>query len=228
MALANGPFKPKDKVNVFWQGQWYKGEIEKPNPDFTYAVKYDDGDKDDEVIIDNIRHQYKKGDKVVCWYTPSWWGATIEADNGDFTYHVKYEDGDEDKTLHIDDICDGWDANDEVSVLAEDHWWGAKIAKVNNNAGVITYDVKYDDGEEDKDVSVDYIRDFRTDDCEELKEKDAVVVYYTQDKHWYTGKVSKVHGDAVYDVAYDDGDKDEKLNVPLYDAASKVQAFYER
>ncbi|MFO1520414.1 MAG: hypothetical protein U1F57_12260 [bacterium] len=101
----SGLYYPKDKIEILWQGGWYKGEImyrEKPG---FYKVHYDGywHSRDEIVPVGNIRKpskrvsviltELKPGDAVELMdgdhYRP---GAFVEAKDGKAV--VKFKDGD--------------------------------------------------------------------------------------------------------------------------------------
>lgn len=97
------------KIEAKWKGgSFYKGTIAAFNADGTYAVNYDDGDKEAAVKEANIKLQevapvttFKVGDKVEAHWKggQTWWKGTIAAVNADGTYNINYDDGDKESNL---------------------------------------------------------------------------------------------------------------------------------
>jgi len=97
------------KVEAKWKGgSFYKGTIAAFNADGTYAVNYDDGDKEAAVKEENIKLQavapaytYKVGEKVEAHWKggQTWWKGAIAAVNADGTYNINFDDGDKEMNL---------------------------------------------------------------------------------------------------------------------------------
>lgn len=97
------------KIEAKWKGgSFYKGTIAAFNADGTYAVNYDDGDKEASVKESNIKLQevtpvlsYKVGDKIEAHWKggQTWWKGTIAAVNADGTYNINFDDGDKESNL---------------------------------------------------------------------------------------------------------------------------------
>lgn len=97
------------KIEAKWKGgSFYKGTIAAFNADGTYAVNYDDGDKESSVKESNIKLQevvpvlsYKVGDKVEAHWKggQTWWKGTIATVNADGTYNINFDDGDKETNL---------------------------------------------------------------------------------------------------------------------------------
>lgn len=97
------------KIEAKWKGgSFYKGTIAAFNADGTYAVNYDDGDKEAAVKEANIKLQevapvtaFKVGDKVEAHWKggQTWWKGSIAAVNADGTYNINYDDGDKESNL---------------------------------------------------------------------------------------------------------------------------------
>jgi len=77
---------------------WYGAKIQEVNPDGTYLVAWNDGDKVDRTKTRRqIRLELKVGDKVKCdcgSAHSSWLGAKIQQVHSDETYTVVWNDGD--------------------------------------------------------------------------------------------------------------------------------------
>ena len=104
-------------------------------------------------------------------------------------------------------------------------WYAGKIERTNSNG---TYDVTYDDGDKERGVPKDRIRevskrtgsgkhsrnnsDFGNSDAEkELERGSAVEANYNGRGKWYKGKIARVNSDGTYDVEYDDGDMEKRV-----------------
>jgi hypothetical protein len=94
-------FKVGDKVfaNFEKTGIWYPGKIEKDNENGTYNIKYDDGDKENNVETENIR-PINIGDKVfVNVKEKNIWipGKILNFNNNDNIYNIEYDDTEKNK-----------------------------------------------------------------------------------------------------------------------------------
>lgn len=102
------------KIEAKWKGgSYYKGTIAAFNADGTYAVNYDDGDKEASVKEVNIKLQeaapavsYKVGDKVEAHWKggQTWWKGAIAAVNANGTYNINFDDGDKETNLAASSI----------------------------------------------------------------------------------------------------------------------------
>ena len=101
-------------------------------------------------------------------------------------------------------------------------WFDAIINRVNRNN---TYDIDYDDGEKEKNVEEENIRIQRSnspysyeDNNRTMPEGSKVEVNYRGRGKWYPGRIIRVRGGGVYDVEFDDGDREvciEQHNIRL-------------
>lgn len=109
VAAPVAKFPVGTKIEAKWKGgSFYKGTIAAFNADGTYAVNYDDGDKEAAVKEANIKLQevpvvsaYKVGDKVEAHWKrgQTWWKGSIAAVNADGTYNINFDDGDKESNL---------------------------------------------------------------------------------------------------------------------------------
>ena len=100
------------------RGKFYPGTIEAANPDGTFAILFDDGDKEPSAKPEHIKlvggsppkpasapapaaassssGSFSVGAKVECKFgrKGNWYPGVIEAENGDGTYAVLFDDGD--------------------------------------------------------------------------------------------------------------------------------------
>eukprot|EP00644_Phytophthora_capsici_P012370 jgi/Phyca11/19217/fgenesh1_pg.PHYCAscaffold_46_\ len=93
-----------------------------------------------------------------------------------------------------------------------------KISRVRSDG---TYDIDYDDGEVETRVEVGYIE--ADDDEKRIIQKknagwevgDRVKAFYGKGKRLFPGKISKVHMNGTYDIKYDDGDSELRVEASL-------------
>ena len=83
-----------------------------------------------------------------------------------------------------------------------DVWYPGRIKKVRLDG---TFDIAYDDGEEETRVPGDLIRSVRNGETAVVFEKGDSVDFNRTGKgdRWITGKVDKVRLDGTYDILYD-------------------------
>ena len=80
---------------------------------------------------------------------------------------------------------------------------------VNSNG---TYDIRYDDGDEERNVSAYKIRrKAGAAASTKLREGDAVEARYRGREKYYKGKISRDRMDGTYDINYDDGEKELRV-----------------
>ena len=99
-----------DKVSAKMKGSraYYTGKVHAKNENGTYDIKFDDGDRDRAVTMENIKPSSPKkkstqaseseflyGDKVTAKCKGSRYiTGKIQANNGDRTYDIYFDDGD--------------------------------------------------------------------------------------------------------------------------------------
>jgi len=96
--------KAGDRVRALWQGgsTYYSGEITKVNADGSFAITYDDGDKEDKVPLSLVEAPKPKGTGVFAVGTVvsaryqggSYFPGKVAAINADGTYDIQFDDGD--------------------------------------------------------------------------------------------------------------------------------------
>ena len=85
-----------------------------------------------------------------------------------------------------------------------------------------SYDIRYDDGDEEKGVAAEFVKAAEVIASDEAAPAPApaaegptfeagakIEALYKGKKHWYTGAVDRVNADGTYDVIYDDGDTEK-------------------
>merc|ERR1719281_1356292 len=84
-----------------------------------------------------------------------------------------------------------------------------------------TYDINYDDGEKELRVEERLIRKLADDSIsprpssEEFREGDKIEARYRGREKYYPGKISRDRGDGTYDIAYDDGEREMRVEAKL-------------
>jgi hypothetical protein len=90
-------------------------------------------------------------------------------------------------------------------------WYSGQISAVNEKG---TYDVKYNDGDEERDVAEDLIRNILKKEVLDselnisLKVGDKCEANYHNEGTWFSGSISLVRENGTYDIKYDDGDSE--------------------
>ena len=101
-------------------------------------------------------------------------------------------------------------------------WHSGRIANVNRDG---TYDVRYDDGDEERRVESRMIRKLGggrdpfassgramdSDADESYRMGDKVEARFKGGTKWHPGRIANVNRDGTYDVRYDDGDEERRV-----------------
>merc|ERR1719453_3054202 len=95
-------------------------------------------------------------------------------------------------------------------------WFSGKISSARDDG---TFDVTYDDGDKEKKVGRYRIRRKGEKPRRALSEGEEVDVRHGGGKKLFPGKITKVHEDGTYDIAYLDGDKETRVARKLIEAA---------
>ena len=100
--------------------------------------------------------------------------------------------------------------------------------RIARDRGDGTFDIDYDDGEKETRVLEEYIKGMDSDDEDDrrgggkLREGDKVEARYRGREKYYPGKISRDRGDGTFDIAYDDGERETRVEERLvrksYDA----------
>jgi len=113
----------------------------------------------------------------------------------------------------------------EGRYMGGNRWFPAKISVVNRDG---TYDIKYDDGDEETHVAPSFLRNKDTSFTTPTKKdipalsrhekyglNEPVEARYLGGAKWYPGKISAVNKDGTYDVHYNDGEIEKSLSSDL-------------
>jgi hypothetical protein len=197
-----------------------------------------------EVIAPNAI--FKVGDKVEGNYrgSGSWYSATVKAVNQDCTYTIEYDDGDMERNvleINLGAISSGQKTESKSqaaapsskfevkeSVLARyrgnTKWYPGQIKRVHGDG---TFDVLYDDGEEEHHVGQDLIEKAPAPAAVEepvvasapaapavsmeFRAGDKVEGRFRGRAKWYPAKVVRVREEGQYDIDYDDGEEERRV-----------------
>jgi len=184
--------------------KWFKGKITRANDDGTYDVLYEDGDRERGVKSDWVR-------------------VAAEEES------AKSKDDAEENT---EEAAARFKAGTQVKAkFAGKKWFKGKITRVRDDG---TYDVLYEDGDNERKVKPEWVRAIEEESAKPKKdteknsdEASAGLTAGTRvkakygGKKWFKGKITRVNDDGTYDVLYEDGDRErgvkEKWVRPLED-----------
>ncbi|EQC26388.1 hypothetical protein SDRG_15799, partial [Saprolegnia diclina VS20] len=166
--------------------------------------------------------------------------------HADGTFDVDYDDGEKEKRVDRDLIrikggspkkpssSSGWvvGAKVEAKYKGKSKFYPGTIAKVHTDA---SFDIDYDDGEKEKRVEKDLIRLVEPQDTAGFRVGSKVEARYNGKLKYYPGKIARCHANGTYDIDYDDGEVETRVDKALIRAAEvsavlkvgqKVQAKY--
>ncbi|KAK7234390.1 hypothetical protein SO694_0020108 [Aureococcus anophagefferens] len=226
-ALIRGVESKTEKPSA--GGKYYPGKIAKDNADGTYDVDYDDGERRAEkgvaeALIRGVETKPEKpsaggsggafpeGGAIEARYRGKgkYYPGKIARDNGDGTYDIDYDDGEQEKGV-TEELIRGVESKPEKasaggSGRGDTAGRANFIGKIAKDNGDGTYNIDYDDGENEKRVAEALIRG-----VESKPEKSGSGGGVPRGKgKYYPGKIAKDNGDGTYDIDYDDGEKESK------------------
>lgn len=207
--------KEGDAIEARFRGKgtrWYKGKIFRVRMNGTYDIHYDDGDRDSGIASEHVR--------------------LLNAQNDSFREH----EGNSDR-MRTSKLSVGMRVEAQYRGKARFYAGTIKNARMNG-----TFDIDYDDGDQEIEVSEELIRPIRkvndaspslddhgsfssrSDSSEKLPtETEKKITFKSGDKveakcrgkgsRWYRGTISRMRNNGTYDVDYDDGDRD--LGLPF-------------
>lgn len=186
--------------------------------------------------------EYVEGDKVEARFggRPRWFTGKVARANRDGTYHIVYVDGDEERSVpksfirrplgsgdeareeskggnRADEATDGRTKVHHVGGEIEARykkgrkWYPGKIQAVNRDG---TYDIRYADGDSERDVEPELVRDTSTVSLDsaatgdELLKGDRVEARFGGRSRWSKATVDRKHRDGTYSLRYDDGEEE--------------------
>ena len=191
-----------DKVEARCKGskKHYAGKIYADNRDGTYDVKFDDGDRDRAVPEGSVKAAIRSGT------------ASVEEDSdaaASSSSSPKFREGD----------------RVEAKSRGAKKFYAGTIARRNRDG---TYDVKFDDGERDREVPARSVRaasrnsagsEDRSDSdvaassssSPKFREGDRVEAKAKGTKRYASAKVRKANRDGTYDIKFDDGERQRAI-----------------
>ena len=140
--------------------------------------------------------------------------------NDDGTYFVQYDDGDKEKHVkaeHVREIVEKKKEEEQVEAkFRGKKWFKGTVMTVNDDG---TYFVQYDDGDEEKRVKAEHVRELVEKEKTEKKKEETTASFEVgqqveakfRGKKWFKGTIMKVNDDGTYFIQYDDGDKEKRV-----------------
>jgi hypothetical protein len=156
---------------------------------------------------------FKEGDNVEVDFqgTGRYFPGKIIRDRNNGTYDIQYDDGDMEAQVNEKLIRHGssnFKEGDRVegNYKGKGKYYPGKISVVRDDG---TYNIQYDDGETESRVKREFIHYGY---YSNFKVGDKVEADYQGTGRYYPGNIIHDRNDGTYDIQYDDGDKDEKVN----------------
>ena len=203
-------------VEAFYKGKkWYPGKISRVRLNGTFDISYDDGEKEIGVTRENVRGVASERR-----------GLSPRADRERESASNRIEEG----------------SKVEGNYRGKGKWFAGKITR---DRGDHTFDIAYDDGESETRVDELLIRLIGgggrspSRSSNRIEEGSKVEGNYRGKGKWFAGKITRDRGDHTFDIAYDDGESETRVDellirliggssssaVELVEGAS-VEAFY--
>ena len=170
---------------------------------------------------------FREGDKVEADFRGrgKFYPGKIRRDRGDDTYDIDYEDGEREsrvnkRLIRSKDGSGGGGGGRlmEGDKVEADYRGRGKFypGKIRRDRGDDTYDIDYEDGARETRVSKRLIRSKDGGGGGgRLSEGDKVEARYRGREKYYPGKISRDRGDGTYDISYDDGERETRVEESL-------------
>jgi Agenet domain len=185
-------------------GDWMSAVIALARQEGTYDVTFADGEEDKRLLYESIRRIVS--DK------PS--NSDIDVSDGHVSKDDISENGNKPTSVkHILDVKKKFSEGDKIlaNYRGRGQWFGGVVAKVHQDC---SYDILYDDSEEEFSVIESKIRLFHRDvdvDVDDFIEGKAVEGNYQDSGKWVRGHIKLSRDDGTYDVVYEDGYTDVRI-----------------
>ena len=207
-----------DKVEARYRGRgtkFYKGRIARVNPDGTFDIDYDDGEKEIGISEEHVRSLEPGAAGAGAHASPGRGGRSSTNDR------EGYDDGDASPRLLEGDRV-------ESNYQGRGRYYAGRISRLNLDG---SFNIDYDDGEKERGVSRGMVRPVDAvprggvttgrrgshntrgtggrSGGTRLQRGDRVEARYRgRGTKFYAGRVARVNSDATLDIDYDDGDKE--------------------
>ncbi|KAH9106756.1 hypothetical protein LEN26_014503, partial [Aphanomyces euteiches] len=201
----------------------------------TFPLKHTPPQNNRNVQKPSTRPNFVEGQKINCRYKAKemYYPGVIARVHPSGVYDVDYDDGEKEKDVDESLIRvretsphkkPSYSRYNDVERRSHKFHEGEKVeaqfqGKSKFFPGVIvrcrlngTYDVDYDDGEKELRVAPEWIRSRER---PNFMEGDKVECRYKAKEKFYPGVIARVHPSGVYDVDYDDGEKEKDVDESL-------------
>lgn len=226
----------KVEVNYRGMGKYFPGRIRRDRGDGTYDIDYEDGESELRVKEDYIKltdankvtlsgsSSLAVGTKVEGNYRGKgkFYLGTIKALNDDGTYVINYDDGEIEKNVKSDLIRVSAVSQSPTESLREGmkveanyrgrgKFYPGKVKKVNDDG---SYEIDYDDGECENNVSQSNLRVLGSSprvSGGKFNKGAKIEANYRGQGKFFPGRIARDREDGTYDVDYDDGETELKV-----------------
>ena len=176
------------------KGKYYPGTIEAVNSDGTFAILFDDGDKEPKAKREDVKLET----------SPAEAEDTGDVDGSDAKQSGKLREGDK----------------VEARYRGKSRYYPGRISR---DRGDGSYDIDYDDGEKETNVERSLINVLEPagggrgggGGMDDFSVGMKVEARYRGKSRYYPGRISNVHRDGTCDIDYDDGEKESRVEPSL-------------
>ena len=198
--MTDDNFLEGDKVEARFGGRsrWFKATVASRHRSGTYSLRYDDGDEEMSVEKHLIR---RVGiDKTTAFESKSPGRRVVSGADSDV-------DSPAVKKLRVGDDV-------EARYKKGRKWFPGNIHAVNRNG---TYDIRYKDGDSERDVEPDLVRGLSNElgGGSDFKVGDKVEGRFGGRARWYKATVERANRNGTYDLLYADGDEERNIEKGL-------------
>lgn len=233
-SVAVAKFTKNEAVEGMYAGnnQWYKATVTAVLEDaggFLYDLLYEDGDIEKGLPETRLRKLpaslpakeiEDEGEPKKA--TPQQPPATAPSSSKPQQQQQSINEPPVNDDPHTSHLTPVYKINDIVEAYFADYsqWFRGKILQISFHPETsdILYHIRYDDGDEEKDVPgnrLRYFKKFQGKVVFQYQLNEAIEARYHSGKDFYSGKIIKCHEDEdygpVYDVLYDDGDQEKNI-----------------
>lgn len=201
---AAGYYRVGDKVEARLGGRsrWFKATVEREHLDGTYTLLYDDGDKERAVHKDMIRslvNQRRSGEEA--------------KDGREKTDSGSNRPGSKPLAVEVHRVGDDVEAR-----YKRGRKWYKGVIQGTTRDG--TYDIRYNDGDTERDVDGALVRRIASTSTESLETRtfdvgDHVEARFGGRSRWFKAIVERKNGDGTYHLLYADGDEEKRVDKDL-------------
>ncbi|OQR89054.1 hypothetical protein ACHHYP_06498, partial [Achlya hypogyna] len=226
------------------QGKHYPGKITKAHKGSgSYDVAFDDGDTGTKIpaadvrVVEEASSALEVGTKVEAKYKKkTYYPGRIAKVHSDGSYDIDYDDGEKEKKVEREylrvveappspkrastassdvKIDDGTKV--EARYKGKSKYYPGTVVKRHSDD---SYDIDYDDGESEKRVAHHFVRVVGSKSSPKVTRTDFAVGTKVEAKYkgknkYYPGIIAKGHSDGSYDIDYDDGEKEKRVDRDL-------------